>query len=274
MGINKFLGFIWTLIAVILLFILISGIRGRKFHFFNFGKSFTVEQGALYSTDIFDADNIESVKIDLVSEALVIKGHNENVIKVELYCNEATAPSVDEENSVLRIQSQKKVVNVGMMNRKVIVYIPYNKNFTKANISLVSGSMHIDDLVCDKFDSNTVSGSTHFENCTFDEMSLHQTSGSLHIDQTITKALAVDCTSGSIHINLKNPLTKDSSITSTSGSIRFNIPKNSNLKIDYKSNGSYRNSFTGTSGKSGTEIMGSGDVNLFIKATSGSIHID
>lgn len=292
MGINKFLGIVWSGIAIVLLVILIMAINGKKGNFWRLNRNKSVELGTLYSTDIFDADKIDELDVTLVSESFVLKPHNEDVVKVELYCNELTAPTIDLNSSSLTIQSSKKKINVGMMNRKVIVYVPYNKKFARASIALVSGAMHLTDFDCDTFESNSVSGSSNFENCNFGNIVTQQISGSLNIRNSTGKNIETKCasgsihitgsfdgldlksTSGSVHVTLDKPLEKDSAVESTSGSIHLGFPKNSNLKIEHKSTGSYRNSITGTTGKNGTDIMGSGDVKLYLKATSGSIHID
>lgn len=294
MVINKILGFVWSLIAVVLLCILIFGLRGKGLKVFRYKGGNLIETGNPYSTDIFDADNINSLSIDLLSESLTVKSHNEDCLKVELYCTEDTAPAINVENSVLSVISKRAKINIhGIINnRKVVIYVPNKKQFENVDINLVSGSMHIYDLKAENYKSNSVSGSSNFDECKFDTMNITQTSGSLHLINTDSKNIEADCTSGSIHIdgtyeemdlksssgsvnvNLEKPLVKNSSIVSTSGSLHLNIPSKSNLKIEYKTNGSYKNSITGTSGKNGTETMGNGSVNLFMKATSGSIHID
>lgn len=291
MGINKFLGFVWSLIAVILLIILVINIRGKRFNIKN-GKS--IIQGSLFSTDIFDADKIDSLDINLVSESLNVVSHNENVVKVELYCTKETAPVVDLNNSVLSIKSYKnRKINVHMFeNHRVIVYVPYKRQFSGANVNLVSGSIHIENLDCKTMKCNAVSGSTHIDDCNFETASFGNVSGSMHLSNSSSETLDIGCTSGSVNVDgsydginiksvsgsvntrLNKPITKNSSIVSTSGSINIGMSGNNDLKIEYKSNGTYKNSITGTTGKSGTDVMGSGAVNLFLKATSGSIHIN
>lgn len=298
---------IWICIAVLLTYILIVRInRGGKFSFF--GKNhtpFITWEKSIVSGDFdnydgnitkhtFSVNEFNSIDISLSSESLYFEKGTGNEITVDLYCPTDLLPKVYVHSNTLKIESESKnIVSVNLKPRRVVVTIPSgfvaddvdinlssgsihisNCEFETVNCHSSSGSVHIDNCKMNKLDSKSSSGSVHVTNCEIPDLEAKSTSGSVSVSGKFD-GISLQAVSGSIHADLENALVNDSELSSSSGSIHLKVPSKSDLKISYSAtSGTYRNSYTGASGKRGKDIMGSGKVNLEVHSTSGSIHIN
>lgn len=296
---NKIIGFIWIIIAIFLIYILVVKVTTGKKIFNNKNLSFRINsnsigEAVLYDTQIFSSDKFDSFDISLSSESLHIEQSNTDDVIVELYGNEDTVPTVEVEGNVLSIESPKNMKHViSLGGRKVIVKLPKGYIADSVDLDLASGSTHISNCNFRNLESKNSSGSVHIENCDVEKMELVSHSGSVHIENSkIPEAeissssgsvrvdgsfdtLNVRAVSGSVRADLKKSLNQDSEIYTTSGSINLSVPNNMNAKIKYSvTSGNYRNSISGTSGKTGTDHIGIGGPTLKLSSTSGSINVN
>jgi hypothetical protein len=64
-------------------------------------------------------------------------------------------------------------------------------------------------------------------------------------------------------------------ISAVSGSIYLNLPKQSGFNVNYDlGSGSYHNHLTGLDGKKGSETVNAGGPTIYVKANSGSVHVN
>ena len=138
-----------------------------------------------------------------------------------------------------------------------------------------------------------LAAAAHISRNTYDEFIVSSTSGSVHIDDSVAKRLSVDSTSGSLKINgkynafalhaisgsirMEDSISPDSNceISAVSGSIYLNLPKQSGFNVNYDlGSGSYHNHLTGLDGKKGSETVNAGGPTIYVKANSGSVHVN
>lgn len=293
---NKIMALIWLVIAVFLTVILVTKLRDNRNRNNNLlisvnGKNFG--EAKLYKTETFKTSDINEIDVNLASESLYVEKTNDNNIIVELYCaGSEQAPEISVYKNVLKIEEKNKVNIVGFGNRKIVIKLPANYEATNIDLDTASGSIHVNDIVCPTLDCHASSGSIHFENCKIDSLDVKASSGSVHLNNCEADNLECSTQSGSIKMNgsfdkvqahgisgsisaqLETPLLFDSDFQTTSGSIKLDVPGNSNMKIKYSvTSGTYKNDHTGSSGKKGSDTMGSNGPTVELRSTSGSIKI-
>lgn len=296
---NKILGIIWILIAIILLFFMLKtinkkGYRNSRIHipgieFYANSKS----DDSFSDKKTFSTSEINKLKIHLASESVYIEKSDSNQIEIEFYCPKESLPNLELSGKTLTISEvHHKTINFSA-NRRVVIKLPSNYKDSDLEINLASGAIHLSDCNFSEIECNSASGSIHIDNVKVGKMEISSASGSIHIDNCESSFLNAKSQSGSVHISgkfdgmklkstsgsirtdLRKPLTQNSEIAATSGAVKLLLPSESNLSINYSlTSGTYNNHHTGTSGKSGRDIMGSGKVNLDLKTVSGSISIN
>lgn len=260
----------------------------------------------------FDASEIENFDFNITRETLWIQQVDEKKYTVELYCPQEWKPSVKAANGTLQIESKKGIAFVNAKEWKIIVKVPRNEELDNIDITHTSGGNHLEGIKFDKIDMNCTSGSTHLNNCSgkkaeinsnsgsihfadsdFELLEINSTSGSTHMDDSSAKRLNVQSTSGSLKIKGKYEAfslhstsgsvrmdndvspSDDCEIRAVSGSIYLNLPRQARYNVNYDvGSGNYHNKITGTNSKRGSEIVNAGGPTIYLKANSGSIHVN
>ena len=144
---------------------------------------------------------------------------------------------------------------------------------SKLNISNVSGSIKLSNIVCKSSNLECVSGSVKVENCSIDSVEIATVSGSIKAEGYFDE-LDADAVSGSIKVLNQKDFTKDSSFSTISGAITIDLPSDTNAKIDCSStSGSVLCEHTNTKAKSVDQKLGNGTYELEANSMSGSIKI-
>lgn len=234
----------------------------------------------LYKNYSFNASNVEDFKIELVAASVHFVQDAGSDITVGLYgnWNSDIEPKVSLDHKKVSIKSPnfslKNKVNVG--NRKVVISIPESaaRTLFDAEISTVSGSIHVTDLSFRELYAESTSGSLHI-NGYVDVLTADTVSGSIHVNGTC-KNLKCESVSGSIHVETDEPLTGKSSCDTVSGSVHITMPEESGFEFEWETiSGSVSNAFyNGKCGKSGSQIIGDGRVKINVDTISGSIHLN
>lgn len=301
---NIILGCVWIVVALILIWCLVSLMKNG----ISFGKIFSKSESNIISENVSDentykiksieASDIEKIKTDLLSESLKILATSDNNIKVALYGNgwtEKNEANISVTGNQLKIKTQKKFNKIG--SRGVAIFIPSkmldsktieiecntasgsisvmeNINLKNLTVNTASGSIHIDKADNDKTEINTASGSVHSDaNVKF--LEINGVSSSVHINGSIEQ-FKIATVSGSVKINNDIPFTKKSEVETVSGSVSIDLPAESEFEVSYETlSGSIKNEFTNSKiKKSGTEIVGNGNAKLEVETLSGSIKIN
>lgn len=260
----------------------------------------------------FEISEIDNFDFDITRETLWIQQVDEKKYTVELYCPNEWKPSVRAANKTLQIESKNGINLVNAREWKIIVKVPKNEALDNIDINHTSGGNHLEGIKFKTIDMNCTSGSIHLNNCSginaelnsnsgsihinnssYDELVINSTSGSVHVDDSDAKTLNANSTSGSLKIKGKyerfalhaisgsirmedsiSP-SDDCELRAVSGSIYLNLPKKSGFNTKYElGSGHYHNHITGLDGKKGSETVNAGGPVIFLKANSGSVHIN
>lgn len=297
------MGFLWIVLAVIgILFLLriLSGgscpLIGKGKSFFQFSKNSIVEEFT------FDANNINTLFIDLVSESIRIEKSFDESIRVKISSTnvQEQRPKAFVEKESLHITKGKTLFplfSIRLINEYVEVSLPsslFEKNDFRINAYSMSGSIHVSHIKAKQINLRSTSGSIVFNNLEAEEIIAGSTSGSLKAEESsFAKAnlkstsggIVFDgscdeaefrSTSGSVRAKFLALPKNNSSFSSTSGSVRVSLPENEGFEFVYSSiSGSVRNEFTNLrSSKRGSERYKAGGVVLNLTSTSGSVRIE
>lgn len=293
---NRILGLIWLLVAVVLCYIMVVSMGKVKFTqlpFISINKHGISSSAGLSDTMNFSIGEIENIEMDLMSESVQLEITNDSKISVELYCDDNVKPTVKVEKKVLKIESKKSKSIFSFGNRRVVVKIPASANIDNLDIGCLSGYINLNGLEAEGIDCRSTSGSVTAEACKADSIDLQSQSGTVKIINCESKELDGKSTSGSVNVTgafsqvdlhstsgsvraeLHRQLDGDSEISSVSGSVHLVMPRKSNMEIKYSTgSGSYKNELTGTSGKRGTDVVGSNGPKVVLSTTSGSIRVE
>lgn len=296
---SKVLGAVWILLALVMCVILLASLIGGKNFMFGLFKSkgsdVALKNVPASESTFFAPSEISSIDVDVSSHSVFLERKDVKNIAVILDGNEKRWPSVYITNGVLKIVDERKFsLFDGFSTHKIIIELPNSFEPSELDLKNSSGSLSMVNIKTPSIDCSCSSGSVSLENCESNDVDLKCSSGSIKIAGSTIKTL--DCksssgsiklegsfdsidanvTSGSIKAELKSPLKERSSLKSVSGSLHLSVPDESSLGIKYSTtSGTYKNSKTGVSGgKSGTDRIGNGDIELELKATSGSIRVE
>ncbi len=233
----------------------------------------------LYKNYTFSTSDVDEFNVELVSAGVHFQPYDGYDISVELYgnWNQDIEPKVSAERKKLSIKSPNMTsgkVNLG--SRKVVINVPESvaSKLFDADVSTVSGSIHVTDISFREFDVESTSGSVHV-NGYVDVLTANTVSGSIHVNGTCGN-LKCDSVSGSIHVETDEMLSGKNSCNTVSGSVHISIPENSGFEFEWETvSGSVNNAFyNGKCGKSGSQIIGDGRTEIDVATISGSIHLN
>lgn len=293
---NIILAIFWLVIAIFFSWLLISRLSGNGSILFNSktadrvfgtgGITFSLEDlslgdiNTLYKSYSFSASDVEHFNIELVSASVHFVQDSDSDITVGLYgnWNSDIEPEVKLERSKLNIKTPNITFKnkTGIGSRKIVISIPESAISTlfDADVSSVSGSVHVTDVSFRELDVDTTSGSVHI-NGYVDVLSANTVSGSIHVNGTC-KNLNCDTISGSIHVETDEPLTGKNNCSTVSGSVHITMPEDCGFEFEWETiSGSVNNAFyNGKCGKSGSQIIGDGRTKIDVETISGSIHLN
>lgn len=292
---KKILSISWVIVFCIIGICLFSYIK-TNFSSSNSTKSNTPSlTGTIYNSHIFDADKLDEVKIALVSENLIIQLTNKDELSIDLYgdWNKKNELKISFKNNILSIIQKNKRKNI-FSKRSVLVKIPSRilSANTNYNISIVSGSCDISDIIANDINIENVSGQTFLKTVESKETTIENVSGRIQIEDSIINELdanvvsgainieglfdeiSCEAVSGSINVYNKKDFDKDCDFSTVSGSIRIHLPANTNAKFDCSTgSGTSFNEFTGTKSKALKEKIGLGNYEIEAESITGSIEI-
>ena len=297
------MGFLWLILAVIGILFFLRILSGGSCPFIGKGSFlFQSSKNSIVEEFTFDATNINTLSIDLISESIRIEKSFDDSIRVKISSTnvQEQRPKAFVEKESLQIKRGKIaffLFRFGWFNEYVEVSLPsslFEKKDFRINAYSTSGSIqashiqakHIDlrstsgsiafnDLKAQEIIASSTSGSLKAEEAFFTKASLKSTSGSIVFDGSCDEA-EFQSTSGSVRAAFSTMPKKNSTFSSTSGSVRVSLPENEGFEFVYSTvSGSARNDFTSLrSSKRGSERYKNGGVLLHLSSTSGSVRIE
>ncbi|HEX2938108.1 MAG TPA: DUF4097 family beta strand repeat-containing protein [Ruminiclostridium sp.] len=288
---------IWTIIAVVLIGILVSGffLRNKIFNAFSFEGTQTI-----YVDKSYTSSSIGEIDIKVASADVNFTQSTSDSIKVHIsgYGDSKDLYTVKQDGDKLYIVQKNKYFvfpfSFGFRGQHIDIEVPesYNKdimgdlasgdisfkgNYSLGNINLhkVSGDMEADSIKADKITIVSTSGDLNIANIE-GEYKINSTSGDMEI-KSLSGFGSINSVSGDITCNLA-ALNGDLDINSTSGDLDLGIDKSIGAKIDAKTvsgdiNANFAMSYSGNNKHSAEASIGdAGNNTIKVSHISGDIN--
>lgn len=159
--------------------------------------------------------DIHSIMIDVVSEDVLIKQHESDVVEVRY--EGFHQPNLSVKNNTLTIEAKHVVFSLFKQSGKVVILVP-KTIFDEINCTTVSSKMEID-VVAHTIITDTISGKTVIErNATSNK--INSISGKVEI--SLVEKGNVDCetVSGNVIITIDDTLNSSTTFSSVSGKLK------------------------------------------------------
>ncbi len=272
---NNILGTVYLAIALGLIVLLSTGLRGkldsRLSHFFPTApdRDWDDEQSGAAANADFTKGEVHTVEIELQSLSLKIGRSNDEKVHLELAGTAMQACKFSNRSGKLSVKEHWKKTGDG----KVIVSLPASWQ-GDLELESVSGSVNIQDVNPDSMDIESVSGSVLLKNCNSSKLEVEAVSGSVKADGAFEK-VRVETVSGSITVTTSSPLKHKSNFESLSGAITLGMPRNAGYALHFDSmSGSFTDEITGTNGKKKVDsVNGDGKVSISASTLSGAMKV-
>ncbi len=299
---NPVAAVIWLVISLILMFVLVRGIVGkRRFHdrwekntyrwierilnsseiHIGTGNSLAPDYSKLYSVNEsyeYQISKINRLNLELISERIEIsKSSSSEEVKVTLNGNWGEyKPEVRLVGDTLHVTANKNVkYTSSMRNGSVEIEIP-SKKIDRIDVDNVSGSIRVNDAYADAINIESVSGSIRTQDCHSNYASIKNVSGSIGVSGSYD-GFSIENVSGSIKVFDDSELKSNSKIDSVSGSIELDLSKTSRVTVDYENTSgsvSCGSAYVKRGSKhEGTMEKGTGGCRVDVSAVSGSIRV-
>lgn len=234
---------IWSLVAVLLIFLLIVGINCSPSSFFTGDWSFgiigeTYKNSALYNVGGGTVtDEFHSIKVNWTNGKINIESYDgeDTVISETEVAEKENKLRWRVEDGVLKIQQMAAGMRFGLKKtpkKTLTVKIPSSaaEKLKSVNTDSVSAEVNIIGVAASgKIEIDTVSGSAELKNIKTARLDIDTVSGEVNAEGEISE-LESDSVSGDITVSSAVPLEK-LDCDSTSGNIRLTIPKNSGFTL-------------------------------------------
>lgn len=239
------------------------------------------EQFNIDETKALDLTGIKTIEITGISESITVhmtSGAGNATIKGSYRALSPIGWVVEAQGDVMKIYSPYPRLGVLYSNLAMTVTIPQSYAGS-VKVSSVSGAVSLPDAQqadWTRLDVSTVSGGIRVENASYDAIKASSVSGAIALKQ-ITGTVDCKTTSGAIALDYTTYMT--STVRSVSGAIQITLPAQSSVNVSYATvSGRFTNQdlqitvISQTSRKLEGKI-GAGEMPLTVSTTSGSFTI-
>ena len=250
----------------------------------------------IFSNDNYSTGEIDSIDVELLSEAFVISESDDNKIHVKIEEKAfSKMPVVSVKSKTLFITPGKRnILSFGNHHdAKVCIELPHDTAFKQINVELKSGSIKVSDIElkakqvslkshsgsikvesvnCDDLSAKSLSGKVKIESLVAKDADCSSISGKIKVENLIAENFTADAKSGSIEITAEK-VGETAKIQAISGSVKLSLPKDASFSLESSSTtGSFNSDFD--SFKSGKAFENNGGkAKIFIKTISGSVKV-
>lgn len=275
---------IWSVVTVLLVGLLATGLRGSSFADFSFGAtSFAYDDSDAYTPGgtAISTSGIKEIELNWLSGSVNIEVYNGSEIRFSETANRELNADTELQYRVkgnkLVIQFCKSTRGLSLLNslsKSLTLQIPASIALDKVDIENVSSSIKFagGGLYIKKVELENVSGSIDVSGISGSELKLENVSGSINVGGTFD---SIDCESVSGSQTYKlGSVPRKMDVDSVSGSISVSMPegKGFTAKLDTVS-GSLSTNF-GDKYDRKTAVYGNGESSLKFETISGSVNID
>ena len=295
---------LWSLLALILLGILVTGLFGYVgrnsycFDTYEVVETFplvneevlidtTIPKDAVAPTEtepnpaladriLFDPKQVRNLEIDWAAGSVTIAPSNVGRITI----SETTVDRPEEalaytlHGDTLRICYYEKKTNPSFnhsRSKDLTILVPRDFALDGLSMDTASADLSVTDMTIGQADVDGASGRCRFENCQLGSLSVDTVSGDVFVSGTATE-LDVDSTSAGIEAQLAN-VPNEISADTVSGSLELTLPENTGFIMELETiSGNFRSDFDTT--KNGSVYRsGDGRCQIEVDSVSGGVTI-
>lgn len=199
---------IWSVVALALLGLLLSGLVGKGAGYFSF-SFFGYENDERYSVGDGSADaaQIQEIAIDWVDGSVnIVPGTGDRIEFREEYPsnlnkNERMRYLVDGDKLTIRFNTRRNWFSFGRMkNKKLTIEVPQDLQLKKLDVDSVSAELDIAGVTAKDLDFENVSGSYHLKDVKGTRLKLETVSGRIQGENITVDTASVSSMSGSVKL--------------------------------------------------------------------------
>ena len=157
------------------------------------------------ATHSVPADNIDSMRIDWTSGAVIVRAHSGDSIQITEFAQrqvrEDEQLSLSLDGGTLTIHfTQHRVLRTNMPSKQLEVLIPYalSESFESFNVNTVSGRIDVSNVQANDFTAGTTSGRIELRGIASPTINASTTSGRIEVFDTQAEEIHLRTTSGRI----------------------------------------------------------------------------
>ncbi len=270
---------LFSLIAVILIGILATGLLVDTFSFSNGSWESSHSDGTVSSVGKVDADKVSAIHIEWASGNIRIQPgdvHEITFAETEVE-NEKHRMVWKQNGSRLTLQfSRDGVFATGFgtnitISKDLVITVPKNWKCSELALDVASADVEVRDLAVTEVDFDGASGMVDFTNCAVDELSVDTASGNIQFTGSINE-LDCDAASADCKIEVTN-IPSRIDLDSASGDLELILPGNAGFRVSLSTlSGSFESDFT-TSMSGNDYVCGDGKCRIEMDAMSGTVII-
>lgn len=270
---------IFSLIALILSGILVTGILVDIFAFREGNWDMDAVEGTVSSVGEVEADTVSSIHIEWASGNIrILPGDVDKITFAESEVNKENHRMVWRiSGNKLNLQFSKDGVfftpfgtNV-TISKDLVITVPRSWKCNELSLDVASANVEITDLSITEVDFDGASGECDFRNCAVDQLSVDTASGNIRFYGSLNK-LDCDAASADCEIAVTN-IPSRIELDSASGDLELTLPEDTGFRVSFSTlSGDFDSEFP-TSMSGGDYICGDGRCRIEMDAMSGNVTI-
>lgn len=270
---------IFSLMALILSGILVTGLLVDRFAFRDGNWEITESDGTVSSVGAVEADAVTDIHIQWASGNISIQpGHVDKITFAESeVSNENHRMVWNLSGSKLTLKfSSDGVFSTAFgtnitISKDLVITVPKNWKCSDLSIEVASADVEIYDMTISEVEFDGASGKFEFQNCAVGELSVDTASGNIQFYGTLNE-LDCDAASADCKIEVTNVPSRID-VDSASGDLELTLPENAGFRVSFSTLSGNFNSEFPTSMSGGDYICGDGQCRIEMDAMSGNVNI-
>lgn len=296
---------IWSIIALFLISVLVSGIKFGSTGFFSFnlgGHHYFNSSKYSSGNNEIDASDISDIEINWIDGSVNVEGYSGDTVKFyeesrkELSDSDLLHYYSDGKKLSIEYSASRKLpISIGgfNFNKSLTIQIPEsmmdqlkdltiesfssdinikNVDSKYINVENISGELFLDNITVDEIDVDTTSGDIDSDNIIIKKASnMNTISGNVFLNGSIS-AIDFDSTSGELKV-VSDVCPNEVDADTTSGNVTLSIPDNNGFNYTQDGvSGDIKCDFP-TTGDNGEGKYGNGEADFSFDTISGDVYI-
>lgn len=270
---------LFSLIALILTGILVTGLLFRQFAFNSDFPDIFHNSGTVSSTGSVSAADIANISIEWPSGTIRIQpGDVDRITFAETETGKERQQMVwSQDGNTLNLHFSEEsfsFLSFGFsttISKDLLITVPRNWQCEELSISVASADVTVEDMTINEVDFDGASGVCVFENSIVNELSVDTASGNIHFTGTLD-VLDCDAASADCVIQVTNVPSRID-LDSASGDLELILPEYAGFSVSLDAlSGDFTSDFP-TTVSGGCYVYGNGSCRIDVDAMSGEVNI-